>query len=144
MDKIKKILGHNPDNSVIAKREVQRDRWKDNSTFIVAAVGCAIGLGNLWRFPYLCYKHGGAGFFIPYLLCLICLGIPMICLEFCLGQVMQKGNIYVWNALHPRLYGLGFATCFACYLIVIYYNVVISWALTLFFNSFYNPLPWSV
>jgi len=57
---------------------------------------------------------------------------------------MQKGNISVWNALHPRLYGLGLATCIACYLIVIYYNVIISWALTMFFNSFYSPLPWSV
>jgi len=57
---------------------------------------------------------------------------------------MQKGNIVVWNALHPRLYGLGLSTCIACYLIVIYYNVIISWALTMFFNSFYSPLPWSV
>jgi len=56
---------------------------------------------------------------------------------------MQKGNIAVWNALHPRLYGLGLATCIACYLIVIYYNVIISWALTMFFKSFYSPLPWS-
>lgn len=113
-------------------------------TFIIASVGCAIGLGNLWRFPYLCFKHGGATFFIPYLLCLAFLGVPMLCLEFALGQIMQKGNIYVWNALHPRLYGLGLATCIACYIIVLYYNVVISWALTMFFNSFYDPLPWSV
>jgi len=144
MDKFKSLIGYNADWTVKADRDKERDRWSGNSTFIVAAVGCAIGLGNLWRFPYLCYKHGGAVFFIPYLLCLFGLGIPMILLEFTLGQVMQKGNVYVWNALHPRLYGLGFATCFACYLIVIYYNVLISWALTLFFNSFYNPLPWSV
>lgn len=143
MDKFKSLIGYNSDWSVKADRNKERDRWSNNSTFIVAAVGCAIGLGNLWRFPYLCFKHGGGAFFIPYLLCLFGLGIPMILLEFTLGQVMQKGNVYVWNALHPRLYGLGFATCFACYLIVIYYNVLISWALTLFFNSFYNPLPWS-
>jgi len=144
MDKVKSVLGYHPDWTVKANREAERDRWSNNSTFIVAAVGCAIGLGNLWRFPYLLYKHGGAVFFIPYLLCLFGLGIPMILLEFTLGQVIQKGNVYVWNALHPRLYGVGLATAFACYLIVIYYNVLISWALTLFFNSFYNPLPWSV
>jgi SNF family Na+-dependent transporter len=113
-------------------------------TFIIAAVGTAIGLGNLWRFPYLCYKWGGATFFIPYLLCLFLLGIPMIMLEFALGQISQKGNIVVWNMLHPRLYGVGLATCVACYMIVIYYNVIISWALVLFFSGFYNPLPWSV
>jgi SNF family Na+-dependent transporter len=124
-------------------REQNRDRWSSNLTFIVAAVGCAIGLGNLWRFPYLCFKHGGAGFLIPYSLCLVFLGIPMLILEFGLGQVLQKGNIAVWQSLHPRLYGLGLATCIACYLVVIYYNVIISWALTMFFNSFYSPLPWS-
>lgn len=57
---------------------------------------------------------------------------------------MQKGNVYVWHALHPRLHGIGIATCLATYIIVLYYNVIISWALTVFFNSFYNPLPWSV
>jgi SNF family Na+-dependent transporter len=125
-------------------RDKQRDRWSSNLTFIIASVGCAIGLGNLWRFPYLCFKHGGAGFLIPYLLCLFFLGIPMLLLEFGLGQILQKGNIVVWNQLHPRLYGLGLATCIACYLIVIYYNVIISWALAMFFFSFQSPLPWSM
>lgn len=46
--------------------------------------------------------------------------------------------------VHPRLYGVGLATCVGCYLIVLYYNVIISWALLLFFSSFMNPLPWSV
>lgn len=46
--------------------------------------------------------------------------------------------------LHPRLYGLGLATCIACFLVVVYYNVIISWALAMFFNSFYSPLPWSI
>jgi len=144
MQSIRKLLGYKDDGSIAHNRDEDRDRWSSNMTFIVASVGCAIGLGNLWRFPYLCFKHGGATFFIPYLLCLAFLGVPMLCLEFALGQIMQKGNIYVWNALHPRLYGLGLATCIACYIIVLYYNVVISWALTMFFNSFYNPLPWSV
>ena len=125
------------------RRTEGRDRWSSNVTFIVAAVGCAIGLGNLWRFPYLCYKHGGATFFIPYLLSLLFLGIPMLILEFALGQRLQRGNIKVWQDLHPRFYGLGLATCIAAFLIVIYYNVVISWALAMFFASFQSPLPWS-
>jgi neurotransmitter:Na+ symporter, NSS family len=54
----------------------------------MAAIGSAIGLGNLWRFPYLCYKWGGAVFFIPYLLSLFALGLPMMMLEFALGQVI--------------------------------------------------------
>jgi len=109
----------------------------------VAAIGSAIGLGNLWRFPYLCYKWGGATFFIPYLLCLFALGIPMMMLEFALGQVLQQGDIGVWTKLHPRLTGIGIASVFAAYLISFYYNVIISWALVYFFSGFYNPLPWS-
>lgn len=121
-----------------------RDKWSSNLTFIVASIGCSVGLGNLWRFPYLCYKWGGGLFFIPYLLCLFGMGIPMLMLEFCLGQTLQKGNIEVWAKIHPRLYGVGVSTCLACYLITLYYNVIISWSLTLFFNAFKNPLPWSV
>lgn len=142
--KVHQVIGLNADGTVAGAREVNRDRWKSNSTFIVASVGCAIGLGNLWRFPYLCYKHGGATFFIPYLLSLFFLGIPFLILEFAIGQIMQKGNVYVWHALHPRLHGIGIATCLATYIIVLYYNVIISWALAVFFNSFYSPLPWSV
>jgi NSS family neurotransmitter:Na+ symporter len=68
----------------------------------------------------------------------------MLMLEFVLGQKLQIGNLNVWSKLHPRLYGVGLATSVACYMIVIYYNVIISWALTLFFSSFRSPLPWSV
>lgn len=109
----------------------------------MAAIGSAIGLGNLWRFPYLCFRWGGATFFIPYILCLMFLGIPMIMLEFAIGQVLQKGNIIVWQKLHPQLYGVGLATCLACYFICIYYNVIISWSVVLFFSGFKSPLPWS-
>jgi len=64
----------------------ERQRWAGQSTFVLAAIGSAIGLGNFWRFPYLCYKWGGATFFIPYLGCLFFIGIPMLMLEFTLGQ----------------------------------------------------------
>jgi SNF family Na+-dependent transporter len=71
------------------------------------------------------------------------LGIPMLLLEFTLGQVLQRGNIAVWTLLNPRLKGLGIATCLANYIIILYYNVIISWTLILFFAAFRNPLPWS-
>jgi len=138
--KLKACVGYNADNTVIHSAEKQI--WASNTTFILAAIGSAIGLGNLWRFPYLCFKHGGALFFIPYLLCLFFLGIPMIMLEFSLGQILQAGNVKVWNKLHPRMHGIGLATCTACYLICIYYNVIISWTVVLFFSSFASPLPW--
>ena len=64
----------------------KRQRWMNGWTFVIAAIGSAIGLGNFWRFPYLCYKHGGGLFFVPYFLCLFLLGLPMLMLEFSLGQ----------------------------------------------------------
>jgi len=63
----------------------QRERWKSRTAFILAAVGSAVGLGNFWRFPHLAFRHGGAEFFLPYLMCLFFLGIPMLTLETGLG-----------------------------------------------------------
>jgi SNF family Na+-dependent transporter len=121
-----------------------RQRWASNTTFVLAAIGSAIGLGNFWRFPYLCYKWGGALFFIPYFISLLFLGIPMLMLEFALGQKFQRGDIGVFRGIHPRLAGIGLASVFCSYSITFYYNVIISWSLVYFFCAFISPLPWSV
>ena len=63
----------------------ERERWKHRALFILAAVGSAIGLGNIWRFPYLTYKHGGGAFIGAYIFALIVCGIPMLILELTLG-----------------------------------------------------------
>ena len=63
----------------------KREQWTSNWTYILAATGAAIGLGNFWRFPYLTAKHGGAFFFFPWLSCLFFLGIPYMILELGLG-----------------------------------------------------------
>ena len=64
-----------------------RQRWAGTATFIIASLGAAIGLGNFWRFPYLCYKWGGGLFFIPYLISLTLIGIPIVLMELSLGQL---------------------------------------------------------
>lgn len=64
-----------------------RQRWAGALTFILASLGSAIGLGNFWRFPYLCYKWGGGLFFVPYLTALFTCGLPMMLLEHSLGQL---------------------------------------------------------
>ena len=63
----------------------ERERWMNRPTFILAAIGSAIGLGNFWRFPYLTYRYDGAYFFFPYLMCLFCMGIPLLLMELGLG-----------------------------------------------------------
>lgn len=62
-----------------------RDRWASRSTFVIATIGSAVGLGNVWRFPYLNYKHGGGAFLIPYLFFLFATGIPLLLGELALG-----------------------------------------------------------
>ncbi len=69
----------------------QRERWSSRFVFVTAAVGSAVGLGNIWRFPYIAYENGGGAFFIPYFIALISTGIPLVILEYALGQWFQSG-----------------------------------------------------
>jgi SNF family Na+-dependent transporter len=69
----------------------------------------AVGLGNLLRFPYMVYKHGGAAFLVPYAFAVICLGIPVLGMELMLGQVLQKGITDGLATLHARAWGIGAA-----------------------------------
>lgn len=114
-------------------------RW----TFIIAAIGSAIGLGNFWRFPYLTYKHGGAAFFVPWLTCLFVLGIPFMIMELALGQKFQRGDIAVFRGLNKRLAGIGYVSVYSSYVFSFYYNVVVAWALIYVIVAFKDPLPWA-
>lgn len=86
------------DQTTNTKRE--RDRWGSRASFIMAAVGAAIGFGNVWRFPSLAYEYGGGAFFIPYLLALFFIGIPLVLLEVGLGQYHQTGDVGVFGSIH--------------------------------------------
>lgn len=124
--------------------KAKRARWMSNATFILAMVGYCVGLGNFWRFPYLCFTWGGALFFVPYLVCLFFIGIPVTFMELSLGQKFQRGDIGVFTGISPRLSGVGLASVFASYCIVAYYNIIIGWSLIYLVMSFMSPLPWSV
>ena len=78
-------------------KEIQAQKWGNQREYIFALVGGAIGLGNVWRFPYLCYKNGGGAFLIPYFTFLFLGGIPIFLLETSLGQFMQQAGITAWN-----------------------------------------------
>lgn len=77
---------HGPKDDI--KNTNGRDRWGSRPLFILATVGCSIGLGNIWKFPYLTFKHGGVTFILAYLWALFIVGIPMLLLELTLGQKM--------------------------------------------------------
>ncbi|XP_037829842.1 sodium- and chloride-dependent GABA transporter 2-like isoform X2 [Kryptolebias marmoratus] len=82
-----------------------RGQWASKAEFLLAVAGQIIGLGNVWRFPYLCYKNGGGVFFIPYLLFLFLCGIPLFLLETSLGQYTSLGGVSAWRTICPLFGG---------------------------------------
>ncbi|XP_034979917.1 sodium-dependent neutral amino acid transporter SLC6A17 [Zootoca vivipara] len=119
-----------------------RPAWNNKLQYILAQIGYSVGLGNVWRFPYLCQKNGGGAYLVPYLILLILIGIPLFFLELAVGQRIRRGSIGVWNYICPRLGGIGFASCLVCLFVGLYYNVIIGWSIFYFFKSFQYPLPW--
>ena len=114
-----------------------RAQWKTRLGFIFAAIGSAIGLGNIWRFPYLCYENGGGAFLIPYLVALIVAGIPLMILEVGIGQRMRGSAPMSFAKVNRRWEWLGWwAVNFVMLGIVLYYSVVISWCLNYLIYSF--------
>ncbi|KAK2554953.1 Sodium- and chloride-dependent GABA transporter 1 [Acropora cervicornis] len=120
----------------------EREKWTSKTDFIMSCIGYAVGLGNLWRFPYLCYKNGGATFLIPYFLTLATCGIPLFYLELALGQYLSLGTIKAWPVICPVLKGLGVAMVITSFFISVYYNVVIAWSLLYLYHSFASEVPW--
>lgn len=120
----------------------ERPAWNSKLQYILAQVGFSVGLGNVWRFPYLCQKNGGGAYLVPYLILLVVIGIPLFFLELAVGQRIRRGSIGVWNYISPRLGGIGFASCMVCFFVALYYNVIIGWSLFYFSQSFQQPLPW--
>ncbi|XP_037330953.2 sodium-dependent neutral amino acid transporter B(0)AT1-like [Pungitius pungitius] len=120
-----------------------RPKWDNKAQYILTCVGFCIGLGNVWRFPYLCQSHGGGAFMIPYLILLVLEGMPLLLLEFAIGQRLRKGSVGVWRAINPYLTGIGVASMLVSLLVGLYYNTLVAWILWYLFNSFQDPLPWT-
>ncbi|XP_006899368.1 PREDICTED: sodium-dependent neutral amino acid transporter SLC6A17 isoform X2 [Elephantulus edwardii] len=123
--------------------DADRPAWNSKLQYILAQIGFSVGLGNIWRFPYLCQKNGGGAYLVPYLVLLIIIGIPLFFLELAVGQRIRRGSIGVWHYVCPRLGGIGFSSCIVCLFVGLYYNVIIGWSIFYFFKSFQYPLPWS-
>ncbi|KAF3705140.1 Sodium- and chloride-dependent GABA transporter 2 [Channa argus] len=120
-----------------------REKWANNMEFMLSMAGEIIGLGNVWRFPYLCFKNGGGVFFIPYFVFLFLCGIPVFFLETALGQYTSQGGVTAWRKICPMFEGVGIASQVIVIYLNIYYIVVLAWAIFYLVNSFRNPLPWS-
>ncbi|XP_067381688.1 sodium-dependent neutral amino acid transporter SLC6A17 isoform X2 [Channa argus] len=120
-----------------------RPAWNNKMEYILAQVGFSVGLGNVWRFPYLCQKNGGGAYLVPYFILLLLIGIPLFFLELAVGQRIRRGSIGVWNYICPQLGGIGVSSLMVCGFVGLYYNVIIGWSIFYFFQSFQYPLPWA-
>ncbi|XP_026131622.1 sodium- and chloride-dependent neutral and basic amino acid transporter B(0+)-like [Carassius auratus] len=136
--------GSNEKDSHVGKADenTERGNWSSKREYMLSMIGYAVGLGNVWRFPYLAYKHGGGAFLIPYTIMLAVAGLPMFFMESSFGQFCSQGPINVWKAV-PILQGVGITMMLVSTFVAIYYNVIIAYSIYYLFASFQYPLPWS-
>uniref|UniRef100_A0A671XP27 Transporter n=1 Tax=Sparus aurata TaxID=8175 RepID=A0A671XP27_SPAAU len=125
------------------KEPEERGYWGNKAEFILTVMGAIIGPGNVWRFPYLCYRNGGGVFFIPYLLFMVTCGIPLFFLETALGQYTNQGGITCWRKICPLFQGIGYASHLIIAFSATSYVVIMAWAFFYLFSSFSADLPWA-
>ncbi|HEB01910.1 MAG TPA: sodium-dependent transporter [Nitrospirae bacterium] len=116
---------------------MERERWSNHMGFLLAAVGSAIGLGNIWRFSYMAYEYGGGAFLIPYVIALITAGIPLLILEFAIGHERIGSAPLAFAKLSRHGEWIGWwAVIFVMFGIELYYTTIISWCANYFVISF--------
>jgi len=112
-----------------------REQWSGQLGFLIAAIGSAIGLGNIWRFPGVAYTNGGGAFIVPYVIALLAAGLPILFLDYALGHRFRGSPPAVFRRLSTGLEWLGWLQVFICFVIMTYYAVVVAWSLRYMFFS---------
>lgn len=106
-----------------------RQSWGSQYGFLIAAIGSAIGLGNIWRFPGVAYENGGGAFIIPYLVALVAIGLPMLMLDYALGHKFRGSPPLALARLNWRAEVVGWWQVGVCFMITVYYAAIIGWSL---------------
>ena len=115
---------------------MKREQWNTKAGFIIAAIGSAVGLGNLWRFPYIAASNGGGAFVFPYLFAIITAGIPILILEYTMGKTYQSGAPGIFAKINKKFEWLGWLQIMTAFLIAIYYFAIVVWVLSYLGFSF--------
>ncbi|XP_069367796.1 sodium- and chloride-dependent GABA transporter 2-like [Paralichthys olivaceus] len=139
----KKVMRDDSNPNHPTSKRNKRGQWANKREFFLAVFGEIIGLGNVWRFPYLCFKNGGGVFLVPYVLFLVTCGIPIFFLELSLGQLTGQGSITCWRKICPILEGLGYGGQLVILYTVMYYIIILAWAIFYLFSSFNSKLLWA-
>lgn len=122
--------------------EPERGKWASKSEYVLSVLGYSVGMGAVWRFPYLCYKSGGGAFFFAYLTMLFGCGIPLFYLETALGQFSSLASISVFEKLAPGFKGCAYAAILLNIYCTMEYNMLITYPMFFIYDSFNTILPW--
>ncbi len=117
---------------------MERDKLKSRLGFILISAGCAIGIGNVWKFPYMAGQYGGGIFVLIYLICLLVMGVPALTIEFTLGRAAQKSPVLLYQQLEKpgqKWHIHGYVSMFANYILMMFYTVVSGWMLMYFVKT---------
>ncbi|MBO8127172.1 MAG: sodium-dependent transporter [Firmicutes bacterium] len=113
----------------------KRETWSWRGAFVFAVIGSAVGLGNIWRFPYTAYSSGGGAFLIPYFVALLTAGIPLMIMEFSLGHKFRQGAVTAFRSLGKKFEWAGWWATLVAFVIITYYGVIMAWAIRFVFSS---------
>ena len=117
---------------------MEREKLKSRLGFILLSAGCAIGIGNVWKFPYMAGQGGGGAFVLFYLLFLVILGLPIMTMEFAVGRASHKSPVRAYQALEKpgqKWHIHGYFTLIGCYLLMMFYTTVAGWMLHYFYMT---------
>lgn len=117
-------------------QKANRGAFSGRSAFIFAAIGSAVGLGNIWRFPYTAYENGGGAFMIPYLIALLTAGIPLLFVDYAIGHRWRSSAPLAWRRLNRKTEAVGWWQVMICVVIGLYYAAILAWAVWYFIFSF--------
>ena len=124
-----------------------RENWGSRAGFVLAAIGSAVGLGNLWGFPYKLYDNGGGAFLIPYVIAMVMIGIPLLIAEFSLGHLSQRATPDAFGRINRKFAFVGWWQIALSFVIITYYAVILAYCLSFLWYSvqgiFTGSLPWA-
>jgi len=115
-----------------------KNEWGSNLSFILAMIGSAVGLGNIWRYPNELYSNGGGAFYIPYLVAVLVMGIPFLILEYGVGYNYKSSFAKAVKTIHSKFEFLGWYLPVSVYMIMIYYSAILGWDGVYIILSFYK------
>ncbi|XP_053689270.1 sodium-dependent nutrient amino acid transporter 1 isoform X2 [Sabethes cyaneus] len=119
-----------------------RDQWGKGIEFLMSCIAMSVGLGNVWRFPFIALENGGGAFVIPYIIVLLLVGKPVYYMEMIIGQFSSRGSVKIYDCA-PIMRGVGYGQIFSVIALITYYSSLMSIILSYMFDSFRSPLPWA-